>query len=281
MLPPSTTIGSVTLVVKDLSRLVGFYEGALGFVRQGHEAGTVTLGASLNGPPLVILVDRPDAVVRPVRAPGLFHTAFLYPSRKELARILQRLVQLGTKFQGFADHLVSEAIYLADPEGNGVELYADRPRDKWRWSGSNVEMATESLDLEGLMAELGERDISWRGTPPDTRIGHIHLQVSDLPLAEAFWSGAVGFDVVQRTYPGALFVSAGQYHHHIGLNIWNSRRTSIPDEELTGLRSFSIQLPEQASLTEISDRLKTAVVNGRCHAQDPSGIAVDFFTPGH
>lgn len=276
MLPSSTSIGSVTLVVKDLGRVLEFYEGALGFVRQRHEAGKVTLAASINGPPLVFLKEHGDARERPVRVPGLFHTAFLYPSRKDLAQILQRLVRRGMKFQGFADHLVSEALYLADPEGNGVELYADRPRDQWRWSGSDVEMATEPLDLEGLVQELNDREAPWQGTPPDTRIGHIHLQVSDLSKAEAFWSASVGFDVVQRGYPGALFVSAGGYHHHIGLNTWNSQRRSIPEEILTGLQAFTIHLPDAPSLAALGERLGISVVDDRIKTKDLDGIAVGF-----
>ncbi len=198
----------------------------------------VTLGASESGPAFLTLDEQRDALPRPVQAPGLFHTAFLYPSRRELARVLRRVVQHGILFQGFADHLVSEALYLADPEGNGVELCADRPREKWTWIGSSVQMATDPLDLESLMAELDKADAHWEGTPPDVRAGHIHLQVSDLAKTEELWSKRAGFEVVTRDYPGALFVSAGGYHHHLGLNVWKSRGKSIPQGILTGLSVF-------------------------------------------
>src|SRR3972149_5702025 len=151
MLPAATQIASITLTVKNLGRVQDFYEGHLGFIRQKQEASTVTLGASENGRPLVILDEERSAEPRPQRSPGLFHTAFLYPSRHELARILQRLVQRGVRFQGFADHGVSEALYLSDPEGNGVELYADKPDKAWSWKDGQVQMGTDPLDLESLM----------------------------------------------------------------------------------------------------------------------------------
>jgi catechol 2,3-dioxygenase len=276
MLPPKTSIGSISLIVKDLGRVLDFYEGHLGLIRLRKEDSKVVLGASNNGPDLVILNEQRGAQERPIKAPGLFHTAFLYPDRKELARILQRLVQHGVRFQGFADHLVSEALYLMDPEGNGVELYSDRPRDHWKWSGGSVAMATDPLDLESLMAELDGESTAWSGTPPDLRIGHIHLQVSELDLAEGFWSRQAGFDVVQRDYPGALFVSAGGYHHHLGLNIWNSARSALPKGIFTGLQSFSIRLPDVASLTELAGRMGRPVDRTSITASDSDGINVTF-----
>lgn len=276
MLPDQTHVGSVTLTVKDIGRVLDFYEGHLGLIRLRKDGSKVVLGASNNGPDLVILDEQRGSQDRPVRAPGLFHTAFLYPDRVELARVLQRLVQRGVKFQGFADHLVSEALYLADPEGNGVELYADRPREQWKWSGASVAMATEPLDLEGLTATLDGQSAAWRGTPPDLQIGHIHLQVSDLSLAEGFWSKQVGFDVVQRDYPGALFVSAGGYHHHLGMNVWNSARTSRPKGIFTGLQAFSIRLPDVASLTDLAGRLQRPVAGTKLSVTDGDGLAVTF-----
>ena len=276
MLPAQTSIGSITLTVKDLGRVLDFYEGSLGLIKQKQEGSKITLGASNNGPALVVLEEHTDAQKRPLRAPGLFHTAFLFPNRKELARILQRLVQGGVTFQGFADHLVSEALYLADPEGNGVELYADRARELWKWAGSSVEMATNALDLEHLMAELNGEESIWTGTPPDLRIGHIHLQVSGLQQAEDFWARRVGFDVVQREYPGALFVSAGGYHHHLGLNIWNSSRMSLPEGVMTGLQSLKIRLPDAGSLAELGIQLQAPVVEDAMTVKDQDGITVEF-----
>lgn len=276
MLPAATSIHSVTLIVKDLGRALDFYEGILGYRRLQRDGNRVTLGASETGPGFLTLEEHRDARPRPVQAPGLFHTAFLYPNRTELARVLKRSVQRGARFQGFADHLVSEALYLADPEGNGVELYADRPREKWTWIDSSVQMATEPLDLEGLMAELDKADGHWDGTPPDVRIGHVHLQVSDLAKAEEFWSGKVGFDVVTRNYPGALFVSAGGYHHHLGMNIWNSRRQSIPDGPLTGLQEFAISIPTNDGRKDLAQRLERSWNDRELDAADLDGIRVSF-----
>lgn len=276
MLPASTSIRSVTLIVKDLGRVMAFYEGMLGFVRVWQEGDRVALGASVNGQAFLVLREVPDAQPRPAQAPGLFHTAFLYPDRTELARALTRVVQCGGRFEGFADHLVSEALYLADPEGNGVELYADRPREKWRWVGPSVQMATDPLDLESLMAELDKADAQWVGTPPDVRIGHIHLQVSDLKKAEDFWSKDVGFDVVTRDYPGALFVSAGGYHHHVGLNVWHSRGRAIPEGILTGLDVLSISVPTIEAQQHLARRLGRSWAHGAIDTHDLDGIRLNF-----
>lgn len=276
MLPASTSIHSVTIAVKDLGRVLDFYEGILGFVRLRQEGSVVTLGASDNGGGFLTLHEHADALPRPGNVPGLFHTAFLYPDRTELARVLKRVVRRGGRFQGFADHLVSEALYLADPEGNGVELYADRPRAKWTWIGSSVQMATESLDLENLMAELDQSGAGWDGTPPDVSVGHIHLQVSDLDKAEDFWSKKVGFDVTTREYPGALFVSAGGYHHHLGLNIWNSRGRTVPEGILTGLQTFSISIPTPQGRRDLAQRLGQPWEGGAITTSDMDGINVKF-----
>ena len=281
MLPPDTSIRSITLTVNDLGRVLDFYEGVLGFVRQRHEGSRVTLAASKGGPGLLTLDEQPAARRRPVQAPGLFHAAFLYPNRVGLARALKRVVERGGKFQGFADHLVSEALYLSDPEGNGVELYADRPRDAWTWIGSSVQMATEPLDLEGLMAELDGMETRSEDTPPEVRIGHIHLQVSDIQKSEQFWAATVGFDVVTRDYPGALFVSAGGYHHHVGLNVWNSRGSTLPEGLLTGLRSFSIAVPSKQAREELSKRLQQPWTEKWLSASDPDGIQVSFVPESH
>lgn len=275
-LPPATSIHSVTLTVKDLGRVQDFYEGILGFVRLRQDGTSVTLGASENGPEFLRLHERTDALLRPPQAPGLFHNAFLYPDRAELARVLKRVVQRGGRFQGFADHLVSEALYLADPEGNGVELYADRPREKWTWVGSGVQMATHPLDLESLMAELEKADPHWDGTPPEVRIGHIHLQVSDLGKAEDFWSKKAGFDVVTREYPGALFVSAGGYHHHVGLNVWRSRGKTIPEGILTGLEALNISVPTSDGQQDLADRLERTWNNEKIVTSDFDGINATF-----
>jgi catechol 2,3-dioxygenase len=208
----------------------------------------------------------------------LFHAAYLYPSRLDLARALRRLVNQEIPFQGFADHGVSEALYLADPEGNGIELYVDRPKSQWKYSSDGLEMVTEPLDLDGLLSEAVNDVRVTTNAPQGLRLGHMHLQVSDLGAAESFWSTTVGFDVVQRSFPGALFVSAGGYHHHLGLNVWNSRNTRIPTGDFTGLRSFSVVLPDSGSLTAIGQSLNSPPIENSLSASDADGIVVEFRT---
>src|SRR5690242_6744305 len=187
-----------------------------------QDGDVVRLAAEPDAPALVELVGRPDAPVRPPRSTGLFHLAVLVPSRLELARALRRVAAAGWRFTGASDHLVSEALYLHDPEGNGIEIYRDRPREEWRYEGGELQMATIPLDLEGVVGELPSDEETDAGMPSGTRIGHVHLNVSDLGPAEEYYEHRLGFDVVVRSYPGALFVSAGGYHHHIGMNTWTS-----------------------------------------------------------
>jgi catechol 2,3-dioxygenase len=210
------------------------------------------------------------------RATGLFHLAILVPSRRELAFALARLAEAKVPLDGASDHLVSEALYLSDPDGNGIEIYRDRPREQWRQSEEGIEMATIPLDLQGVLGEL-----DGAATPPPsaaagTRIGHVHLQVAELADSEAFYSGVLGFDVIVRAYPGALFLSAGGYHHHIGLNTWHSAGAAPPAPGSIGLRSFEVQLPDALELDRALERVRAAGIpaeprDGGTLLRDPSG----------
>ena len=272
---PGTSIGAVTLTVADLEAQASFYENAIGLRtlrRSGHR---LELAAPGGEAPLVILVDAPAAPPRPARTTGLFHFALLVPSRGELARSLHRVSAAGWRFSGASDHLVSEALYLDDPEGNGIEIYRDRDRDEWSYAGGELRMATLPLDLEGVLdsAPSGE---TGAGIAPGTRIGHVHLQVASIRDAEAFWVDAVGFDAVVRGYPGALFASAGGYHHHLGLNTWAGEGAPAPPPGARGLRAFEIVLPDGASLRDVVQSLEAAGVEpaddgGRPSVSDPSG----------
>ncbi|TNC52986.1 VOC family protein [Rubellimicrobium rubrum] len=255
-------IGRVALTVNDLAAVQDFYQSALGLDRMGSDPGIALLGAG--GRPLLELREDRAARRRSVREAGLFHTAFLLPSRAALGQWLVHAADSKVRLQGASDHLVSEAIYLADPEGNGIEVYADRPRDAWPKENGRIRMATEPLDLRDLAQSAGGR---WTGAPEGTVIGHVHLQVGGLAEAEDFYQGTLGFDVVTH-YLGASFLGSGGYHHHLGTNIWNSQgaqRRSFPS---TGLADLEI-LAEPTDLDSILTRTK-----GQRHLTDPWGTTV-------
>jgi catechol 2,3-dioxygenase len=274
----ATSIGAVGLTVSDLARSRGFYERAIGLAGRERDDGSVALGPT-GGPDLIVLYG--DAAAPPLdhRKTGLFHQAILVPSRHDLALALRRLADARWPLSGASDHLVSEALYLSDPDGNGIEIYRDRSREEWPRSNGRIEMATIALDLDGVLSELRGDGDRQPVVPAGTTIGHVHLQVSDLASAESFYSGVLGFDVVVRGYPGALFVSAGGYHHHIGLNTWHSAGATPPSAGSVGLRSFEVVLPDEDALAPVLERVRTAglpteSVDGGTLVRDPSGNGV-------
>jgi catechol 2,3-dioxygenase len=220
--------------VSDLERSLDYYGTVLGLRVLDRAAGGASLGTqpevgSSSPTPLVELVERPGAAAAPPRGrPGLYHFAILLPDRGALGRFVRHLAVSGER-AGSADHLVSEALYLRDPDGLGIEVYADRPRTEWRWRDRQLLMATEPLDLTGLARAAGEEP--WDAAPAGTRMGHVHLHVGDLERADAFYHRGLGLDRVVWSYPGALFLSAGGYHHHLGLNTWAAGRSPPPEEE--------------------------------------------------
>ena len=232
-LPAAARVGRVRLAVADLERSVEFYRRVLGLEVLEEAAGLASLGARGADEPLLELHEQPGAAPVPRRGRlGLFHFAILLPDRPSLGRFLRHLDEIGVR-PGASDHLVSEALYLNDPDGLGIEVYADRPRSEWRKRNGEIVMATEPLDLASLLeaasegaeptAEGSERSSKGRssdGMPAGTTMGHVHLHVGDLGRAAAFYHEALGLDVTVRGYPGALFLSAGGYHHHLGLNTW-------------------------------------------------------------
>ncbi len=247
--------GAIRLNVADLDRARAFYEQTIGLRRVGGEAEVLRLGT--NESALVELVDAPGAPRRPPRTTGLFHLAILHESRLELARALRRVARSGWSLTGASDHLVSEALYLSDPEGNGIELYRDRPRADWPYVDGRLEMSTLPLDLGDLAAEA-DGDPDSERVSEGARIGHLHLNVADLDQAEAFYCGLLGFEVTVRGYPGALFVSTGAYHHHLGLNTWAGQGAPSPPAGALGLSRFELVVDEALELDRIERRLLEA-----------------------
>jgi catechol 2,3-dioxygenase len=275
---PATEIGPVALTVADLSASSAFYEQAIGLRPLPGAEDRTRLGAGETA--VVELFGDRDAPPRPPGTTGLFHLAILVPSRLELARALRRVANAGRRFGGASDHLVSEALYLQDPEGNGIEIYRDRPRDEWPMEHGELRMDTIPLDLQGLLLELpGAGEEADQPIAAGTRIGHVHLNVADLAAAEEFYVGTLGFEVTVRGYPQALFVSAGGYHHHIGLNTWAGEGAPSPPPSARGLRWFEILLPTPEALTEVEERLAAAGIEARqdergLRLSDPSGNAL-------
>ncbi|QLQ19849.1 MAG: VOC family protein [Exiguobacterium profundum] len=227
-------IGRVALVVNDLACVARFYETALGLRRLSSDGTAVVLGAGDR----VLLELRGDKAARRAgpREAGLFHTAFLLPSRADLGAWVRHAVDARVPVQGASDHLVSEAIYLADPEGNGIEIYADRPRLAWHAADGSLKMGTEPLDVPDLAASARA---AWAGAPEGTVVGHVHLQVGRVDAAEEFWTKTIGMQVMAH-YPGAAFLSSGGYHHHIGANVWNSRNAAVRNLPATGLAELEL-----------------------------------------
>lgn len=263
------------LVVEDLPMVLAWYQRIMGLAPLETSASGAVLGVA--GRPLLTLTSARNAARAPRNAPGLFHIAYLVPDRRELGRWLAHAVDNGIPLQGASDHLVSEAIYLADPEGNGIEVYRDRPRKEWTYHpDGTVEMNTLPLDVQALYEQA--RQDEWSGLAEGSAIGHIHLQVSDLPQADAFFRDMLGLDLMAR-YPGASFFATGKYHHHIAANIWNSRGAEKRQDQMTGLSAYTIRFREaerRAAAVGKLEELDIAVreEGGVFSLTDPWGIGL-------
>lgn len=266
---PTTYVGEVNIKVTDLDKSLPFYQNIIGFnvLEQTDRKAVLTADGKM---PLLTLEQPVDVLPKEERTTGLFHFAILLPSRGNLSSFLRHVAQAGSRL-GASDHLVSEALYLNDPDGNGVEVYHDRPSNEWSWSDEQVAMATEPLDADSLLAES---DKEWDGLPAGTVMGHIHLHVANLQNTETFYVDGLGFQVVTN-YPGALFTSTGSYHHHIGLNIWNGENAPSPSENSAGLNWYTLIFPDSQSREEKIKNLENLSVtvkkeNDTYIVKDPS-----------
>lgn len=246
-------IGRVALTVRDLASVSRFYQDVIGLSSIDKSDGTERLGIGQ----MVLLDLIEDRTATPVspRDAGLFHTAFLLPSRADLGSWANFVAGRQIPLQGASDHLVSEAIYLADPEGNGIEVYRDRADHEWPFSDGQLQMATDPLDAQGLMKE--GRSKAWAGFPEGGFVGHVHLQVGALNEADSFYSGLLGFDVMCR-YPGASFYGSGGYHHQLAGNIWNSRGAGKRPSRATGLREVELDTRDAKIFAETQKRVESA-----------------------
>lgn len=279
---PKAAIRNVVLYVAELQRSVDFYQNILGFQLLGREAQQAVLGAG--GTPLIVLNEKPGA--RPVKGvTGLYHVAVLLPNRLALAALLYHLAEIEAEVQGAADHGVSEALYLEDPDGNGIEMYSDRPKNEWpRDDIGRLQMGTEELDMDDLLLELKGNLEPWQGLPGGTTVGHIHLHVADLAATERFYRQVMGFDLTQRYGSGALFLSSGSYHHQIGANTWAGVGAPPPPADASGLRWFELAFNEPEAYTALLQRLQAAgiateTVEGGFLVHDPSQNAILLLAP--
>lgn len=280
-LPADISIGRVVLQVANLERSLAYYERVVGLRAIAQSATRATLGALGSGEVLVEL--REKAGINPVPSRGrlgLYHFALLLPSRAALGQFLAHLARIN-EYAGMADHLVSEALYLTDPDGLGIEVYADRPRETWRTTGSAIAMATDPLDVRDLLAVGSAQE--WQGMPAGTRVGHVHLYVDALEKSAAFFHDALGFDKIVLQFPGALFLSAGGYHHHLGTNIWAARAPLATNADAR-LVEWGLNFPDASAVREAVHSLESAGHVIETHSRgatvsDPWGTRIALEAP--
>ena len=268
--------GAPTLIVRDLARVAGYYEEAIGLSRLDGDSESIRLGAG--GVALIVLRKRPDAEQEPPGLAGLYHTAFLLPSRAELGVWLGRAIEAKLPFDGAADHLVSESLYLSDPEGNGIEVYADRPRSGWKWNDKSVEMRNSQLDVRGILAEGARLAAADAGLPNGTRVGHVHLRVGIITDSELFYARVMGFDITRRR-EGATFYSTGRYHHHLATNIWESRGSPRRSGRTTGLAILALIAKDNGGFDAAAERMladKGKLRGNTIVVEDPWGNVVEL-----
>lgn len=260
---PNTHMGTVALSVADLDRSLAFYQHIIGLQVRQQADGVAYLGAGTAD--LLILHEQKGAKPAP-RSTGLFHMALLVPSAHNLALVLRHLVQAGVDL-GASDHGVSEALYLSDPDGHGIEIYRDRPRAEWPMRHGELAMGTAQLNARALLASIQPQDV-WQGLDTGTTMGHVHLRVADIPTAKQFYTQIIGFEAMLDYGRQATFVSAGGYHHHLGMNTWESAGAPPPPTDTAALRYYTIVLPHTAARDEVLARCTAAGITPTPHGQD-------------
>ena len=269
---PDTEVGMLALTVSNLERSLAYYQEGLGFTVIERDGQQALLGAGKK--PLLHLTEQKGAQEWPRGGrsyTGLYHFAILVPTRADLGRWLRHWLNLGMEMPGQGDHLVSEALYLEDPDGHGIEVYRDRPRDEWPRVNGRIQMASDPVDIRGLLADAEREGKPWEGMPEGTKLGHMHLQVADIPQAAQFYSDVLGFDIIFEM-PSALFISAGGYHHHIGMNTWHSRGAGQAPEDSVRLRYFTVVMPDREAVAPVTARLEAAGLSWR---EEKEGIVVE------
>ncbi|QCR33696.1 VOC family protein [Lysinibacillus sp. SGAir0095] len=286
---PNMYVSHVQLKVSNLERSIDYYKSIIGFdvLEQTQTSAVLTFDGSTS---LLSLEEVPNALPLRRGQAGLYHFALLLPTRKDLGNFIQNIIQQNVRV-GAGDHHVSEAFYLNDPDGNGIEVYSDRPEQEWIWQeDGKVYMTTEQVDVQSV---LRDADGTWSGLPNGTVMGHIHLSVANLAESEKFYTQALGYEIVTRYGDQALFISTGKYHHHIGLNTWESLNGTPVPENGIGLKSFTIVLDNEAQADQIKSNLasmgaKVEVFEGASDfggvqnfsTLDPSGIRIVFTFDG-
>lgn len=274
---PNLYIRDITLNISDLQRSLAFYTDFLGFHILEQEERKAVLTADGKSP--IIILQQPDGVSpKEAGRSGLYHFAILLPSRADLGEMLIHLVKNNYPL-GAADHLVSEALYLNDPDGNGIEIYHDRQAEEWTWQNNYVHMTTDSLDGEGVMKAANGKQ--WSGMPANTVMGHIHLHVSHLQEAGTFYRNVLGYDVVCEFGKQALFLSTGRYHHHVGMNTWNGVGALPPSANSVGMKEYSIAIPDVAYMEKIKQSLHELNLDylekdGVLYVHDPSNNQISL-----
>jgi len=275
---PTTFVGHVKIKVTNLVNSLDFYQEVIGFdiLEQTKTAAKLTADGKKS---ILSLVELENGIAKQERTTGLYHFALLLPTRSDLAKIVNHLNEKEIRF-GSSDHLVSEALYLNDPDGNQIEIYRDREPSEWTWSGEEVAMTVDPLDFEGLSKEV-EQGVVWQGLPEKTVMGHIHLHVVDLTKVEEFYVKGLGFDIVNRFRSRALFLSTDKYHHHIAVNNWNGFGAPRPAENSAGLESFTLILPDEKAIKDTVINLGKIGVSvteedGKYITADPSGNRIEL-----